>query len=218
MDGPDAVAPDGARTRPPPSDEEERRPPTVAEMLEAIPVGVPIADEVDVDSEDPSYNGARRQCVAERAAGGRCRSTLPPDSLLCNAHAGKLDASKGGHALAEKRRKAREASEDRVSLARLGTRAVVAQALQEEAVALKQGVQHLARRFGAGDMEAARTVIPWLNQGLGMPTSPVELVVPGSPEDVESMPTSQLAALVAEGRRKLHAVPDESDQADESVA
>lgn len=183
------------------------RPQTIAERLDAL--GVVVADGVDLDADDPCWSDevGRRLCVATRRAGGRCATVPGRDDVLCNAHSGRLDPSVGGRSLARKRRQASEGAEDRAALMRLGTRAVVAEALQEEAVNVKLAVKALAQDAGSGDREAARALIPWLNQALGMPTERHEVTEATTIDELQHLTTAELAARVAQGRSKrLHAV------------
>jgi hypothetical protein len=53
---------------------------------------------------------------------------------------------------------------------------------------------------GNGDLQAAKALIPWLNQALGMPTERVEHRRPS--RELEQMDEEQLERLVAQGRRK----------------
>jgi hypothetical protein len=85
---------------------------------------------------------------------------------------------------------------------KLGTRAVVAEALVAEAANVDRAVWLLCRSAGGGDLQAAKALIPWINQALGMPTERVEHRAPTSLEDIESMSTAELERLVAEGRAK----------------
>jgi hypothetical protein len=166
-----------------------------------LPEAVVVADEVDLDSPDPAaVDGGRRQCVSERQQGGRC--TAPPllTGLLCSAHAGKLDASAGGHALAKQRKEAREAAEERAALARSGVRAIAAEALREKATEIRLAIHSLADSAAGGDRQAALALIPWLNQALGLPTERVEMVQPRSSAEVAALSDEELAALVASGR------------------
>jgi hypothetical protein len=81
----------------------------------------------------------------------------------------------------------------------MGTRAVVAEALVAEAANVDRAVRVLCEAAAKGDIVAAKALIPWLNQALGMPTERVEQRVPGSLEELEQMDTAQLEVLVAEG-------------------
>jgi hypothetical protein len=104
-----------------------------------------------------------------------------------------------------------------LQLQRLGTRSVVAEALASEAEKVDRAVRHLVSAAADGDINAAKALIPWIDQGLGKPTERVEHRRPSSLEELEAMETSELERLVAEGRRKriqaqgLQAVPDAPD-------
>jgi hypothetical protein len=84
---------------------------------------------------------------------------------------------------------------------RLGTRAVVAETLVAEAEKVDRAVRNLVTAAADGDIAAAKALIPWLNQALGMPRERVEQRTPGSFEELEQMDTAQLEQLVAAGRR-----------------
>jgi hypothetical protein len=100
---------------------------------------------------------------------------------------------------------------DVLQLQRLGTRAVVAEALVAEAEKVDRAVRHLVGAAANGDIQAAKALIPWLNQALGMPQERVQHRKPGSLEELEQMDTAQLQALVGEGRkRRLGAVAKSS--------
>jgi len=84
----------------------------------------------------------------------------------------------------------------------MGTRAVVAEALVAEAANVDRAVRVLCEAAAKGDIAAAKALIPWLNQALGMPQERVQHTTPSTFEELEQMETAQLEALVAEGRRK----------------
>jgi len=89
----------------------------------------------------------------------------------------------------------------------------VAEALVAEAANVDRAVRLLCRSAGGGDLQAAKALIPWLNQALGTPTERVEHRVPTGLEDLESMSTEQLERIVAEGRaRRLQRLESEGDQ------
>jgi hypothetical protein len=89
-----------------------------------------------------------------------------------------------------------------LSLQKLGTRAVVAEALASEAANVERAVKLLCQSAGGGDLQAAKALIPWINQALGTPTERVEHRAPTSLKDLKSMSTEQLERIVAEGRAK----------------
>jgi hypothetical protein len=99
-----------------------------------------------------------------------------------------------------------------LQLQRLGTRAVVAEALVAEAANVDRAVRLLCRSAGGGDVAAAKALIPWLNQALGMRTERVEHRPPTTLEELEQMDTAELERLVARGReqrlRTVRAVPE----------
>jgi hypothetical protein len=78
---------------------------------------------------------------------------------------------------------------------------------------LDRAVKLLCRSAGNGDLAAAKALIPWINQGLGMPTERVEHRVPQSLRELEELSTEQLAVLVEEGRRRrLESLPPPPEQ------
>jgi hypothetical protein len=95
-----------------------------------------------------------------------------------------------------------------VALQKLGTRAVIAQTLVEEAAMVRATIRTLLVASSGGDVAAAKAVIPYINQGLGMPTERVEHRLP-SIDELEGLETAQLEEIVAQGRAaRLHAVAD----------
>jgi hypothetical protein len=87
----------------------------------------------------------------------------------------------------------------------------VAEALASEAANVERAVKLLCRSAGGGDLAAAKALIPWLNQALGMPTERVEHRPPSTLEELEQMDTAELERLVARGREQrlqaIRAVP-----------
>jgi len=163
--------------------------------------------DVDLGAEDPALVEGRRYCVATKADGERCKALAPRGELACNAHAGRLDPSSGGHALARKRREARERAEREVAARALGTRAVVAAVLEERALEVRKTVEHLLTAAATGDRAAAQSLLPWIDQALGRPTERVESTQTRTVEDVRALDPASLQALVAEGRAaRLRAV------------
>lgn len=181
---------------------EPAEPLTRDEMLEAIPLHITVWDEVNLDAADPAETDTRRQCVAVRRAGGRCTATAPANSLLCNAHSGVLDPRAGGLARAQQQREASESQEERERVGRLGTRALIADTLAAQGLKVKRTVEVLLDAASQGDLAAAKAVIPYLNQGLGMPTEHVALSAPETSEDLAAMGTADLAAYVAARRQR----------------
>ena len=56
----------------------------------------------------------------------------------------------------------------------------------------------LADAAAAGDVAAAKLLVPYMNQAYGMPTERVETQVPQTLADFAAMPTSELLRLVRE--------------------
>jgi hypothetical protein len=61
-----------------------------------------------------------------------------------------------------------------------------------------RAVRLLCTAAGTGDLAAAKALIPWINQALGMPSERVEHRTPSTLQELEEMDTEQLAMLVAE--------------------
>ena len=172
-----------------------------SEPLALIPPGITLAPEVDSEAADPALTeGGRRVCVAATVAGPRCQAPAIRDLILCSAHAGRLDSAAGGRARAEQLRLVRDEAQNREITARLGTRAIVANALKEKHEEIRLAVHALADLASEGDRQAALALIPWINQGLGMP-SPTQATavvqVEGEELDLKSLDTAQLRALLA---------------------
>lgn len=191
-----------------------QEPPSLEEMLEAVPIGVEIAVDLDhladfPNPDDPAeVEGGRRFCIASRRAGGRC--TAPPrlHSLLCNAHAGILDASAGGLARAQQRRDHGLEAEEVARLARLGARGVIAVTANEHPLLVRKAFLVLLEDAAEGDKVASRLVGPWLNQGLGMPTETVVTRRPESLADIEGASTADLEDMVAARRAARQAAAE----------
>ena len=81
------------------------------------------------------------------------------------------------------------------------------------AVQLRLVIRTLRGMAAAGDVGAAKALIPFLNQGLGMPTETVRVEEPASVQEVQGMSTAALAALVKRGRPTIQAVPDLAEPA-----
>jgi hypothetical protein len=82
---------------------------------------------------------------------------------------------------------------------------------------VERAVRLLCQSAGGGDLQAAKALIPWINQALGMPKERVEPRVPTSLEEIEQMSTEELVALVArdrEQRQALRVVPEPPDTED----
>jgi hypothetical protein len=83
---------------------------------------------------------------------------------------------------------------------------VVAEALAAEAENVERAVKLLCQSAGGGDLAAAKALIPWINQALGMPTGRVEHRPPATLTELREMDTAELERLVASGReRRLRA-------------
>lgn len=180
-------------------DSEPPEPPTVEEQLAAIPGHIALWPEVDLHSPDPAWSeeAGRRLCIATRRAGGRC--TAPPlqAGLLCTPHAGRLDSVAGGHAKAKKLRDSRSTAEERAAWARLGTRGVIAARLAARADAVAATVDVLLDAASSGDLASAKLLVPYLNQGLGLPTERVQITGLQDGADLAAMRDEELQALVA---------------------
>lgn len=181
---------------------EEPLAPSREEMLEAIPLHVVLASDIDLDAEDPArLESGRRACVAERRAGGRCTAPPATHSLLCTAHSGLLDASAGGKAKARKLRERAESVEERARLARLGPRAVIAETLAAQATKLQRTVTVLLDAAAEGDLQAAKLVAPYINQAHGMPAQRVDTYESSHDlDDLSSLSTEELLRRQAELR------------------
>lgn len=176
------------------------------EAVWSLPDTITVADTVDLEAEDPTLLGTRRTCVSTRRDGERCGAAAVGGELLCSLHSGRLSPEQGQKALRERRNEAKINAERALSLQKLGTRAVVAQKLASEAALVEATVLSLLTKAATGDLRAATALIPWLNQGLGMPTERVEAVLPTTASEVAEASSEALSALVAEGRaRRLRA-------------
>jgi hypothetical protein len=61
---------------------------------------------------------------------------------------------------------------------------------------------HLVDAAARGDIAAAKALIPWLNQALGMPQERVQHTTPSTLEELERMDTAALEELVRKGRER----------------
>lgn len=177
--------------------------PTLEEMLEAIPVNVEIAVDLDDlhDPNDPALTpSGRRFCIATRRAGGRC--TAPPLShgLLCGGHTGDLDPREGALARAQKLRNQALTAEERSRLAQLGTRGVIRDTLGSHPELVRRATLTLLEDAAAGDRSAAKLLGPYINQALGMPTETVEVTQPTTADDLSRMDTQALETWIAARR------------------
>jgi hypothetical protein len=190
-----------------------------------LPDGVQVAPGVDMDAADPAlvdepFKAGRstsvRRCVAVRRSGDRCGGAATNSGILCAIHDGRASPLQGALARGAAIRKRAAEAEAVLQLQRLGTRAVVAQALTEKATQVRLAVHHLADAAAGGDLAAAKALIPYLDQALGKPTERVQTLQPASLQEIEALDSSQLAALVAEGRAerlRLVEQPDEASRA-----
>jgi hypothetical protein len=170
----------------------------------AIPDGVTVAPGVELEAEDPSWDGRRRQCVALTRAGARCSVNALGDLLLCTAHAGRLDASAGGRARARHLALVQEEAETRMVQARMGARAVIAQRAIERASDLRCAFDTVLDATLAGDKTAARTLLGYLTAAF-----PEATQQPGKPSSSEAdalttLSTDELRALAFETPRAQH--------------
>ena len=90
-------------------------------------------------------------------------------------------------------------AENRAAAARLGTRGVVAEALREKHAEIRLAIHGLADRAASGDRAAALALIPWPNQGMGMPATSgsVEVSTPEGAMPLDALDTASLRALLA---------------------
>ena len=76
---------------------------------------------------------------------------------------------------------------------------------------MERALKLLCRSAGGGDLAAAKALIPWFYQALGMPTERVEHRPPSTLQELDEMDTAELERLVARGRERrlqgLQAVP-----------
>ena len=64
---------------------------------------------------------------------------------------------------------------------------------------MRQAVEVLCDAAAAGDVAAAKLLIPYLNQGYGMPQEKVTFDVPQTAQEVASLPAAELLRLVESG-------------------
>lgn len=190
---------------------------TLEQLWPRLPDTVTVHPEVDLQADDPAYvdepinaghgRQSRRRCIASKQNGDRCGGRAMLQHLLCPLHGERLSPQQGAQALHAQRREAKRRADAALSLQKLGTRAVVAEALVAEAANVEKAVKLLCRSAGGGDLAAAKALIPWINQAFGMPTERVEQRPPSTLEELEQMDTAELARLVARGReRRLRAL------------
>jgi hypothetical protein len=91
----------------------------------------------------------------------------------------------------------------------------VAEVLVQKAEKVARTVENLLDAGAAGDLAAAKALVPWIDQAYGKPTERVEYKYPSSIDELEQMSEEELERLVAQGRQQrlqgLQAVPDASD-------
>ena len=174
--------------------------PTEGREWPALPEGVRLADGIDLDSPDPARVEGRRICVATKKAGGRCASAAIANALVCAIHDGRADPAAGGRARAERRRLALVQAQDRVAERSLGVRAAVGAALAAREADLRRIVDGLVTAAASGDRKAAALLLPYIDQALGRPVERIETGTPSTSEELESLSTSELEALIASGR------------------
>jgi hypothetical protein len=90
---------------------------------------------------------------------------------------------------------------------------VIAETLVAQAENVQKAVTLLCEHAAAGDVQAAKALIPWIDQALGKPTERVEVNAPTTLDDLDKMDTAALQAMVAEGRkRRLQLVKEAEEQ------
>jgi hypothetical protein len=156
---------------------------------------------VDQTAEDPALRpDGKRQCVDVKQAGGRCGAWAVHGNPRCAFHAGMADPAIGGRAKGEAIRASKARAKELDALARLGTRAIVAQVFTERARDVRSVVgsildDALDLDAPAATRRAARTaLLPWLDQALGRPKESVEVTLPGTVEEIEEMEYGALLA------------------------
>ena len=87
----------------------------------------------------------------------------------------------------------------RARLARLGARGVIQEALASRPEQVQRAVEVLVDAAAAGDVAAAKLLVPYMNQAYGMPTERVHHEAPQTAADVAALPTAELLRLVREG-------------------
>lgn len=164
----------------------------------SVPEGVVIAPDVDLSRNDPAgqEGTARRRCISVRKAGGRCSVNAMNGRALCSAHSGHLDSSAGGRAKADKIQGQKAEAEERMVTSRLGARAIIRQAILEEADNLTKTVKDLVQAAASGDRKAAALVLPYLTQGFGTPNVPADAETPPDAGfDVSQLTVEELRQL-----------------------
>ena len=157
-----------------------------------LPDGVKVDPNVSLDAEDPALDGGRRHCIALTRAGKRCPTSCPPDSVLCQAHAGRLDGVAGGHARARSLRLVREEARNRQVEARLGAQAIIAARAIERASDLRRAFDAVLDGALAGDKAQARTLLGYL-----------QAAFPHAPSEARHEDASPLTSMSTEELRRL---------------
>ena len=169
--------------------------------LTVITGGQGFHPSVDIEAPDPALRSdGKRQCVDSTKAGGRCGAWAITTGPRCAFHSGLADPAVGGKAKAA----AIQASKDRAAEldaeARLGTRAIISRVFQERAADVRSVVSSILDdaldvEAPAATRRAARTaLLPWLDQALGRPKESMEITLPGTLEEIDSMDYSALLA------------------------
>jgi hypothetical protein len=169
--------------------------------LTVITGGQGLHPSVDALALDPALReDGKRQCVDTRTDGERCGAWAITTGPRCAFHSGLADPAVGGKAKAA----AIQASKDRAAEldaeARLGTRAIISRVFQERAADVRSVVSSILDdaldvEAPAATRRAARTaLLPWLDQALGRPKESMEITVPGTLEEIDSMDYSALLA------------------------
>jgi hypothetical protein len=182
-----------------------------------LPESVTVHGSVDLGAADPAEQEEHewRRCVGTRRDGHRCGARALDNALVCPIHDGRADPSLAAKASHEAKALRRGRAEEIAAMRRLGTRQLVAEALTRKAAEIDRTISVLADAAAAGDRQAALALIPWVNQGLGMPTERVEHGTPATLDDLDRMDTAALEALVARGReRRLRLVQAQQEDVD----
>jgi hypothetical protein len=198
---------------------------TASLLWPPLPENVTVHHTVDLDTHDPTYTAQTVNAGQDKTSHRRCvatnhdRHTLrhPRHAHLTHLpqHGGRLSYDKAREAKRQRAAERERRAEQVLQLQKLGTRAVVAEVLVAEAEKVARTVRNLLDAGAKGDLNAAKALVPWIDQAYGKPTERVEHKLPSSVEELETMSEEQLERLVAQGRQRrlqgLRAVPDASD-------
>jgi len=99
-------------------------------------------------------------------------------------------------------------------LTRLGARALVAERFNARPQVMAAVIDTLMDMAATGDISAAKSLVPFMNQGMGMPTETVHVVTPESKSDLENMNTADLSAFVQQRRLARAAAAQDSAASD----